>query len=233
MLLAKDHPVQQMLSCVVFRGACWRSRRRKSRRGGGGGGAPGTQKFVYQKWPNQIFPMVHIFFPHDGHFGLEGGGVRGGGVDPPPCRKNTLSIGLLPTLRVGPPFKHSPGWELQCKKKNRPTRSFVEICFAEFFLVLHSHQTLRFILKRQLGHTACHQHVRATTITGTCTAVCRSVRCHRTTLHHLPALAPILTPTITPSHPHSAQWTGLYFFSVPKPHPNLCYTHGRPFQCCI
>ena len=44
------------------------------------GGGPGTQKFVYQKWPDKIFPILNFVFSHDGHFGLEGGGgVLGGG----------------------------------------------------------------------------------------------------------------------------------------------------------
>ena len=37
---------------------------------------------MYQKWPDQIFPIVNFVFPHYGHFGLGRGG-RGGG-DPPP-----------------------------------------------------------------------------------------------------------------------------------------------------
>ena len=36
-----------------------------------------TRKFVYQKWPNRIFPTVNFVFSHDGHFGLGGGGVEG------------------------------------------------------------------------------------------------------------------------------------------------------------
>ena len=46
----------------------------------------GSQKFVYQKWPDQIFPIVNFVFSRDGHFGLGGGGVRGGaavGRSPP------------------------------------------------------------------------------------------------------------------------------------------------------
>ena len=49
-------------------------------KGGGGWGGDGTQKFVYQKWPNQIFPIVNFVLSHDGHFGL--GGSKGG--YPPP-----------------------------------------------------------------------------------------------------------------------------------------------------
>ena len=41
---------------------------------GWGGGGPGTQKFVYPQWPNQIFPIVNFIIPHDGHFGRGGGG---------------------------------------------------------------------------------------------------------------------------------------------------------------
>ena len=65
--------------------------------GGGGGGAGlllsrwgeggrgfWTQNLVYQKWPDQIFPLVNFLFSRDGHFGLgRGGGGFGGGVPPP------------------------------------------------------------------------------------------------------------------------------------------------------
>ena len=50
--------------------------------GEGGRGRSGTQKFVYQKWPDQIFPIVNFVFSRDGHFGLEGGGSGGGGYPP-------------------------------------------------------------------------------------------------------------------------------------------------------
>ena len=53
-----------------------------SRRGEGGRGF-WTQNLVYQKWPDQIFPIVNFVFSHYGHFGLgRGGGGFGGG--PPP-----------------------------------------------------------------------------------------------------------------------------------------------------
>ena len=63
---------------------CW------EREGGGGdffeerrgGGGSGTQKCVYQQWPDQMFPMVNFVFSHDGHFGLEGGGGGPGGQPP-------------------------------------------------------------------------------------------------------------------------------------------------------
>ena len=48
---------------------------------GGGGGGSGTQKFVHQKWPDQIFPIVCFVLSHDDHFGFWGG-VQGG--TPPP-----------------------------------------------------------------------------------------------------------------------------------------------------
>ena len=54
-------------------------------------GGSGTQKFVYQKWPDQIFPIVILFFPamvplvlgggeggHKAMVGSWGGGVQGG-----------------------------------------------------------------------------------------------------------------------------------------------------------
>ena len=55
-------------------------------RGGGEGGRGfWTQNLVYQKWPDQIFPIVNFVFSHFGHFGLgRGGGGFGGGVPPPP-----------------------------------------------------------------------------------------------------------------------------------------------------
>ena len=46
----------------------------------GVGGGVGSQQFVYQKWPNQIFPTAKFVFPHDGPFGLGGGGLG----KPPP-----------------------------------------------------------------------------------------------------------------------------------------------------
>ena len=47
------------------------------RQGGGGrevleGGGLGPKKFVYQKWPDKILPMVNFVFSHDRHFGLGG-----------------------------------------------------------------------------------------------------------------------------------------------------------------
>ena len=39
-----------------------------------GGAGSGTKNFVYQKWPNQIFPPVNFVCSHDGPCGLEGGG---------------------------------------------------------------------------------------------------------------------------------------------------------------
>ena len=53
---------------------------------GGGEGGRGfwTQNLVYQKWPNQIFPIVNFVFSHYGHFGLEGGGGGFGGGVPLP-----------------------------------------------------------------------------------------------------------------------------------------------------
>ena len=41
----------------------------------GGGGRSGTQKFMYQKCPDQSFPTVHFVLAHDGHFGLEGASI--------------------------------------------------------------------------------------------------------------------------------------------------------------
>ena len=43
------------------------------------GGGSGTQNFVDQKWPDNIFRTVNFVFSHDGHFGRGRGGSRGGG----------------------------------------------------------------------------------------------------------------------------------------------------------
>ena len=57
--------------------------------GGEGGRGFWTQNLVYQKWPDQIFPIVNFVFSRDGHFGLgRGGGGFGGGVPPPPLGFN-------------------------------------------------------------------------------------------------------------------------------------------------
>ena len=39
------------------------------------GGGSGTQKVVYQKWPDQIFLIVSLVLSHDGPFGREGGSL--------------------------------------------------------------------------------------------------------------------------------------------------------------
>ena len=52
---------------------------------GGRGRGFWTQNLVYQKWPDQIFPIINFVFSHYGHFGLgRGGGGFGGWVPPPP-----------------------------------------------------------------------------------------------------------------------------------------------------
>ena len=48
----------------------------------GGGRGFWTQNLVYQKWPDQIFPIVNFVFSHYGHFGLGRGGVLGEGSPP-------------------------------------------------------------------------------------------------------------------------------------------------------
>ena len=50
---------------------------------GVGGGGFWTQNLVYQKWPDQIFPVVNFVFSRNGHFGLgRGEGVLGEGSPP-------------------------------------------------------------------------------------------------------------------------------------------------------
>ena len=67
----------------------------------GGRGAE-TQKFVYQKWPDQIFPIVNLVVSHDGHFGLQGG--EEGGVTPP----TPLVSGPSTTSMLSPTPKRAP-----------------------------------------------------------------------------------------------------------------------------
>ena len=61
--------------------------RREGERGGGGSG---TQKFVYQKWPDQIFPTANLVVSHDGHFGRDGG--AGGGAPPMVVSRSDTSL---------------------------------------------------------------------------------------------------------------------------------------------
>ena len=70
----------------------WRSpKRRPGLCSRGGKGGSGTKKFVYQKWPDEISPIVNFVLSHDGHFGLGGGGQGGGGSS---LRGKKLSRGL-------------------------------------------------------------------------------------------------------------------------------------------
>ena len=60
----------------------------------------GTQKFVYQRWPNQICPTVNFIFSHDAHFGLGGSSCacRGSNVSlPPPVPHTPKPTGAQPT----------------------------------------------------------------------------------------------------------------------------------------
>ena len=48
-------------------------------------GGSGTRKFVHQKWPEKMFPLVNSFFPTMVTLVWGGGGAEGGGgVTPPP-----------------------------------------------------------------------------------------------------------------------------------------------------
>ena len=79
------HPLQGLYGPSASR-ASWSPPGRASFEQGGGEGGRGfwTQNLVYQKWPDQIFPIVNFVFSHYGHFGLgRGGGGFGGGVPPP------------------------------------------------------------------------------------------------------------------------------------------------------
>ena len=59
-------------SCGVWEGV----------REGGGVGGSRTQKFVYQKWPNKIFPIVNSVFPPRWSLWSGEGGGSGGGYPP-------------------------------------------------------------------------------------------------------------------------------------------------------
>ena len=60
---------------------------------------------MYQKWPDQIFPIVNFVFSHDGHFGLgRGEGGFGGGVPPPLVfNYSKEALGSPPPPRRTPP----------------------------------------------------------------------------------------------------------------------------------
>ena len=47
---------------------------------------------MYQKWPDQIFPIVNVVVSHDGHFGLGGGPGGGGGDNILPVVNSSFSL---------------------------------------------------------------------------------------------------------------------------------------------
>ena len=60
------------------------------------GGGSGTQKFVHQKWPNQILLIIYFVFPHDGREGVP--------PPPPPTvygHPNTSLPLFLPSTHAG------------------------------------------------------------------------------------------------------------------------------------
>ena len=71
-------------------------------RGGEGGRGFWTQNLVYQKWPDQIFPVANFVFSHDGHFGLgRGGGGFWGRAPHPPLVFNYSKEALVGTVALG------------------------------------------------------------------------------------------------------------------------------------
>ena len=82
-----------------------------------GRGGFGTQKFVHQKWPDQISPIVNFIVSRDGHFGLKGGGGSRGGGPPPTVvsRSNVGAGGSLCLTRC----VHSARQGLQTLRKHR------------------------------------------------------------------------------------------------------------------
>ena len=66
------------------------------------GGVSGTQKFVYQNWPDQIFPTLNFVLPPRRPLWSGGGGGPGGCRPPPP----PMSHGVRP-------FQYVPGHRAQ------------------------------------------------------------------------------------------------------------------------
>ena len=91
-------------------------------RGGEGGRGFWTQNLVYQKWPDQIFPIVNFVFSDYGHFGLGRGGGGFGGGSPPPW---FLIILKKPWPRLRLPFSRGWGALVRPRGKGRhPLRPF-------------------------------------------------------------------------------------------------------------
>ena len=103
---------------------------------GGGGGGRGfwTQNLVYQKWPDQIFPIVNFVFSRDGHFGLgRGGGAQADRwwlvscIDPPPLLHSnrlraTVSArpkGNIPQMTVPLPPPPPPPITMQRRRDSK------------------------------------------------------------------------------------------------------------------
>ena len=81
---------------------------------------------MYQKWPDQIFPIVNFVFSHYGHFGLgRGGGGFGGGVPPPPPLVFNYSKEALP---AGSGSECGDGMGLTCLCRMR-VKSTILHCF--------------------------------------------------------------------------------------------------------
>ena len=84
----------------------------------------GTRKFVYQKWPDQIF--VIVVFSHDDHFGLERGG---GGARPMVAGRSNVSLVPKGRVAVAALQLHCAAPRLQhqvfayCLSTNTPTPS--------------------------------------------------------------------------------------------------------------
>ena len=82
-------------------------------RGGEGGRGFWTQNLVYQKWPDQIFPIVNFVFSHYGHFGLGRGGRGFWGRGPPPpwvliILKKPWGEGVCTEVAGGPHLRWAP-----------------------------------------------------------------------------------------------------------------------------
>ena len=121
----------------------------------GEGGGVGSQKLVYHKWPDQIFPTANLAFSDDGPFGLGGRGgrdllERGGeggrgsrGEPPPPCRNIPNPRGTEKLLEN----EQLSTWE--CHVVGRKQRKFIIECQ---FRVPTSHQYKTTTTKQDIHH---------------------------------------------------------------------------------
>ena len=85
---------------------------------------------MYQKWPDQIFPIVNFVFSHYGHFGLgRGGGVLGEGSPPIILKKPCPIPSLQALLLHGHPTGSNIGGGGKGGKGSQRRRTFTGASF--------------------------------------------------------------------------------------------------------